>query len=81
MWDMYNEGDEEIRVTGLQPDKGAFPSRRAALASFIKADEGWRRHEDGFIVFHTEDCSFGSHVENLCDCMPLLIAPMAGDNH
>lgn len=80
MWDMYNE--DEIRVTGLQPDKGAFKSRRAALASFVRGEEGWARHEDGFIVFHHEDCPWGEAEGAECDCSPHLIAQQQGGrNH
>lgn len=72
---------ERFRITGLQPEPGAYPNRRAALASFVRDDEGWLRHAQGFIVFHHADCTFATSPEDECSCEPLIIPQRQGRNN
>jgi hypothetical protein len=81
MWDMYEEPEDDVRITGLQPDRGAFPSRKHALASFVRHEDGWSRHREGFIIFHTEDCVFGDSGGDECSCKPYIVAPMSREDH
>lgn len=76
---MHNIVGEEIRITGLQPDKGVFKSLRHALSAFLSHPEGWVRHEEGYIVFHQEDCTFAASEADDCICQPMMVMMMQGE--